>query len=585
MVNKGNKKVKTAISGPIKLDEMNKSSRKRGRSSKNEDRVSRQPPRSRSVTPQPTKTKQMRGTSSGKGDEQETVNEGSKTRSTEQGRKVQSKVVVPKPIEQANVELAADFQLEDQMVGDHLGDNIRISVTAAEDDFPSETESDGDEFGDVRNVLNTSADKSSDSCLTIDNPAIKQLFEQWYEEKKKRESQGDSTKENPTASKEGGGKNLNNSRSKGTPIKFKNTGDRELMKSPSDTTIYAPGLKQNTRRVSGENSQNMIDQISNFVEEIRIQSAAESAKVGPSTSSETQQPKTGQAKEFARDVILEAEQFKATIQKPRGKEANIELEEKIDDEFFHIACHIDSNLRAKISKGEFVELEKLLPRDRVSGKMTEDNKMELVSKNGMTYFVPAADREKIGGVRKWEQAFRVYATIYSQANPHRSPEIWQYIHVINMAASSFIWDNVASYDFTFRQLMAAYPHRSWARTYGQYWNLCMRDPIGSRHGGAGNNNSKNSKRNRDNYCWTFNKNKCNNGANCPHEHRCLYCDGWGHGMYNCFKLQRRNSGGTNSHNGNNGISQYGSGGGHHKFAHSHGSPKGNGKNGHNNRRD
>ena len=52
------------------------------------------------------------------------------------------------------------------------------------------------------------------------------------------------------------------------------------------------------------------------------------------------------------------------------------------------------------------------------------------------------------------------------------------MHVINVAAASYHWDNVASYDLTFKQLMAFKPHRSWAKTYNQGWNLAMRDPMG-----------------------------------------------------------------------------------------------------------
>ena len=66
------------------------------------------------------------------------------------------------------------------------------------------------------------------------------------------------------------------------------------------------------------------------------------------------------------------------------------------------------------------------------------------------YLTPVSDREgKISGLRKWEQAFRVYAAIYSKANPCRAAEIWQYLHVINTAAASYTWDNVAYYDYTF----------------------------------------------------------------------------------------------------------------------------------------
>ena len=48
--------------------------------------------------------------------------------------------------------------------------------------------------------------------------------------------------------------------------------------------------------------------------------------------------------------------------------------------------------------------------------------------------------------------FRVYATIYCNANPTRTGEIWQYIYMINSAASSFQWDKVAHYDYTFQTI-------------------------------------------------------------------------------------------------------------------------------------
>ena len=139
------------------------------------------------------------------------------------------------------------------------------------------------------------------------------------------------------------------------------------------------------------------------------------------------------------------------------------------------------------------------------------------------------EKENVSSLRKWEQAFRVYAAIYSKANPGRAHEIWQYIHVILTAASSYLWENVAEYDFPFRQLMSNYPQCSWAKIYGQMWNLAMRDPlqkVGFRGSKRNNNNSANTASGRDRYCWGFNKGKCKkSAADCDWEHQCRYCDG------------------------------------------------------------
>ena len=68
------------------------------------------------------------------------------------------------------------------------------------------------------------------------------------------------------------------------------------------------------------------------------------------------------------------------VQSPFMQQQNMLLQERIpeigcgvsDDDFFHLTCHIDPNLFHKIEKGEFVELEKLLPKDKIAGK--EDNR-------------------------------------------------------------------------------------------------------------------------------------------------------------------------------------------------------------------
>ena len=175
--------------------------------------------------------------------------------------------------------------------------------------------------------------------------------------------------------------------------------------------------------------------------------------------------------------------------------------------------------------------------------MTDEQRMQLVMKNGTTYWVPVTSDQKIWGVHRWEQAFWIYAVIYSKANPHRSAEIWQYIHVINSAAVSYTWENVAYYDFTFRQLMAEKPHRSWAKTYTQLWNLAMCNPLNvqmkSQNSGSGSGQQSASMSSHadwhDRCCWRYNwGNKCKKW-NCNFDHRCNYCGSYNHGRYNCPK--------------------------------------------------
>ena len=234
----------------------------------------------------------------------------------------------------------------------------------------------------------------------------------------------------------------------------------------------------------------------------------------------------------------------------------------IDDQFFHVTCHVDQSMKEKIERGDYVDLEKLLPKPCTGGKQTNDNKLDLVYRDGQSFFVPAQNEMRINGVCRWEQAFRIYAAIYSQANPTRAAEIWQYVHVINMAASAYIWENVANYDYTFRHLMACHPGRNWAKLYNQMWNISMRDPLqksqqtqgfrtnptsqfqNSQQGAGSNGSRPNSAngaphaRKKPDYCWTFNKGFCKDGNKCRFINCCLYCDSPDHGIHVCAKAKK-----------------------------------------------
>ena len=178
--------------------------------------------------------------------------------------------------------------------------------------------------------------------------------------------------------------------------------------------------------------------------------------------------------------------------------------------------------------------------------------MEWIQKDGDTFLAPATDKSnKISGFRCWEQAFRMYATIYCGANPHCSKEIWQYISVINTAASSYTWENFYNYDVVFHHLMAFNPQRSWSITYNQMWNLSMRDPlpprgsnptrfssVSNQNYGGGKGQPRKSRKSI--YCWNYNKGiPCKFGRNCKFIERCSFCDVGDHSLYNCPKADKK----------------------------------------------
>ena len=406
---------------------------------------------------------------------------------------------------------------------------------------------------------------------------------------------------------------------------------KEVVKSPLDTTIYVPALRQkfDTEQVgqhlSNLNRQNaeqaviqqspaVINAISNFVESIRRDSGH---KAGNQDARETEvdqlemhpltsrvpPPQFNQVKNRADDAIIEAERMRATLNEipgrsfdnqfvtvptciPMNEQGRLDLFKDgrrgngeigggdpqsmqlqnfpdigsgvSDDDSFHLTCHIEPSLIHKIEKGEFVELDKLLPK--LGGFKGDDNRLEWVQHDGGTYLVPASRDNKITSIRRWEQAFRAYATIYCGTNPHQSKEIWQYISVINTVAASYSWDKVYNYDITFRHLMAFNPSHSWAVTYNQMWNLSMRDPLPKHSHNAGQrfnnssysghatnkgvgstNSASGSKKKKPDYCWNFNKGiKCKFGKGCKFIERCSFWDLPNHGIHVCPKAASKN---------------------------------------------
>ena len=329
------------------------------------------------------------------------------------------------------------------------------------------------------------------------------------------------------------------------------------VKSPSASTIYTPAIKRNEipRRLAMSEGTKPVNEITNFLKTMRLiadtkspatsatrtdldrtlEDGARNQRSGQEGGEEAQRS----TRQIADDLIIQAEKNKAMMLPKTGNDEEVldrvdpnNMNHLLDDcSFLHITCHIDKNLRAKIQRGEYVDLAKLLQKPKHMKSASENEEKALVNRGGEAKFINLEDNIKVNSVRKWEQAFRIYATIYSQANPHRSAEIFQYINTINDAAKSFTWECVGYYDYTFRHLMERKPNRSWAKTFPELWNMSMVEPV-SRNNNNGNNGRKRDW--RDNCCWRYNKSICKYGKDCKFDHRCTYCGG-SHPASRCFK--------------------------------------------------
>ena len=172
-----------------------------------------------------------------------------------------------------------------------------------------------------------------------------------------------------------------------------------FVKSPSDTTIYVPTLMRlpqcnhdkhqsrvepQTCNLAGVESGSVVNEIiSDFVDNVRIeqfQNKLQLQEKEKRKASISQEDGFKEARSKTERAVLEAEKFRANISAPDPGRNELQLINQVipsigtgvsDDDFFHLTCHIDPSLFHKIEKGEFVELEKLLPKDKVNYKGDE----------------------------------------------------------------------------------------------------------------------------------------------------------------------------------------------------------------------
>ena len=166
-------------------------------------------------------------------------------------------------------------------------------------------------------------------------------------------------------------------------------------------------------------------------------------------------------------ITREAEVVKAHVFLPKGNmidrfshDQNFHFIAQMDQDYLVVGAHIDPATQEKIAQGAYVDFGKLLPKDKILAE--EENKLELIIKNGKTYWSPVSETVVIHNFQRWEQAFCVFSNIYMRYHPQKAGELIQYNHVIHSILLTYAWDNVYAYDKEFRLHISRHPDRSWA---------------------------------------------------------------------------------------------------------------------------
>ena len=225
------------------------------------------------------------------------------------------------------------------------------------------------------------------------------------------------------------------------------------------------------------------------------------------------------------------------------QDGNKSFSAQMDEDYLVVGGHVDENMKGKIIRGEYVDFSKLIPRDKIL--VEEDNRMELVVKDGKAFWAsPTNEVVTINNFNKWEQAFRIYANIYTSEYPNKSTELIQYNHVIHTISLAYVWDNVYAYDKEFRLHMSKHPARNWSVILQQAWSMKLRDRLykaadyqqnGGTTSKSGSGSFNHNHRKGGEPCRHYNRGRCKFGATCKYKHRCSYCNKYGHGFINCRK--------------------------------------------------
>ena len=222
---------------------------------------------------------------------------------------------------------------------------------------------------------------------------------------------------------------------------------------------------------------------------------------------------------------------------------------QMDEDYLVVVNHIDQLTQEKIQSGEYVDFSKLISKDKIL--LEEDGRLELVIRNGKTFWSPVSETVTISNFVRWEQAFRVYSNIYTRKFPEKVGDLIQYNHVIHSISLTYTWENVYSYDKEFRLHMSKHPARSWAVILQQAWSMRLKDRLsgsGSTYPGNGQKvDASVTKTKVSDECKRYNRGHCSYGSSCKFDHKCSFCGKFGHPVITCRKLMRakekRSSGG------------------------------------------
>ncbi len=133
-----------------------------------------------------------------------------------------------------------------------------------------------------------------------------------------------------------------------------------------------------------------------------------------------------------------------------------------------LADHVDFPIIKKILKGEFVELDRLLPPtlEEIQKKSKKLGTVAYDKDDGRMTVDKEWESNQIKSFNQWSQAFDIYSSVYCISHPEERFDMLAYVRIIRNASHSMS-GKVGShhwlmYDRLFRSKKSKYPALSWA---------------------------------------------------------------------------------------------------------------------------
>ena len=139
---------------------------------------------------------------------------------------------------------------------------------------------------------------------------------------------------------------------------------------------------------------------------------------------------------------------------------------------------VPSRMRERITKGEFIDFEDLLP-DNISCQATDNLEVQATTHDAQRQFTInlGRPRRRIMDFTSWLDAWTLYVAVLIDHSPLRASEFLVYQHIITSAMQQFATEAVLNYDRAVRSARSGMPWLRWDTINHNLWSIkLMRFP-------------------------------------------------------------------------------------------------------------